>query len=76
VPVEVQQVQVESLFLLLEDVRKERRNLKDRLSQMNQIRSKARQLELDNHRLNRRVYALLGACVALFSGLVWMILAR
>jgi hypothetical protein len=76
VPVEVQQVQVESLFVLLEDVRKERRSLKDRLTHMNQIRSKARQLELDNHRLTRVVIVLLGVCGVLLTGLVWMILAR
>jgi hypothetical protein len=76
VPVEVQQVQVESLFLLLEDVRKERRSLKDRLTQMNQIRSKARQLELDNVRLTRVIYVLCGLCALLLIGLVSAILPR
>ncbi len=76
IPVEVQQVQVESLFVLLEDVRSERRSLKDKLTQMNQIRSKARQLQIDNQRLTRTVLGLASACAALVVALVWMILRR
>ena len=72
VPVQVQQVQVESLFVLLEDVRQERRSLKDKLTQMNQIRSKARQLESANQRLRRSVFALSGLCAGLMTMLAWV----
>jgi hypothetical protein len=74
IPVEVQQVQVESLFVLLEDVRSERRSLKDKLTQMNQIRSRARQLQSDNLRLTRTVFGLVSVCAALLVVLAWMIL--
>jgi hypothetical protein len=72
IPVQVQQVQVESLFVLLEDVRKERGTLKGKLTQMNQIRSKARQLEIDNLRLKRTTFALAGLCIAMLVALVWL----
>lgn len=74
VPPAVQQVQVESLFVLLEDVRKERGNLKGKLTQMNQFRSKAKQLEKDNQRLRRIVAVLLGVSGALLLALVWVAL--
>lgn len=72
IPPEVQHMQVESLFVLLEDVRKERRSLKDKLTQMNQIRSKARQIESANQRLTRWVYALGSLCATLLVTLAWL----
>jgi hypothetical protein len=72
IPVPVQQVQVESLFVLLEDVRRERGSLKGKLTQMNQIRSKARQLEQDNQLLRRIVLALAGMWVAMLVAVVWL----
>jgi hypothetical protein len=71
---EVQKIQIESLFELLDAVRGERRTLKKRLAKMDKLRETAKKLDTENQRLFAYICGLASACVALLIALVvvWM----
>ncbi len=68
--------QVESLFLLLDKTRGERKRLKTRLANMERLRKASAHIQKSNDRLKRYVYALSAACVALGIALSLCVLTR
>ncbi len=73
---EIQKIQIESLFELLDAVRGERRTLKKRLAKMDKLRENAKRLDAENQRLFAYVFALGTACAALLVALVVMWVRR
>lgn len=71
---EIQKIQIESLFELLDAVRGERRTLKKRLAKMDKLRETAKKLDAENQRLFACTCGLASACAALLIALVvvWM----
>jgi hypothetical protein len=69
VPSTAQQVQMESVFKLLESVRGERKHLKHQLAKMQRVKEAAIRINRENRRLQRTVYALCVICVILA---VWL----
>jgi hypothetical protein len=72
----VKKVQVDSLFALLESVRGERRNLKQKLAKMDRLRAAAIKLDKENQRLFSYLAALSGVCIALIVILAVVLLRR
>lgn len=72
----VKRVQVDSLFVLLESVRGERRQLKHKLAKMDRLRAAAIKLDKENQRLFSYVVALSSLCVALVVVLLVYFLRR
>ena len=71
---EIQKIQIESLFELLDAVRGERRNLKKQLAKMHKLRDTAKRLDAENQRLFTYSFSLATVCAALVItlGLLWM----
>lgn len=67
---QVQKLQIESLFDLLESVRGERRSLKSKLAKMDRLRAAAIKLDNENQRLFTYLFAVSSVCVALLVVLV------
>jgi hypothetical protein len=73
---QVQKLQIESLFDLLESVRGERRSLKNKLAKMDRLRAAAIKLDHENQRLFNYLFAVSSVCVALLVVLVIVVLRR
>jgi hypothetical protein len=73
---EIQKIQIESLFELLDAVRGERRTLKKRLVKMDKLRETVKKLDAENQRLFAYTCGLASACVALLIALVVVWLRR
>ena len=68
--------QVESLFMLLEAVRGERKALREKITHLRKYRQQAESLALQNGRLINGVYALAATCLLLVGLLVLMAFLR
>jgi hypothetical protein len=70
------QKQVDSLFKLLEEVRDERKVLKEKITQLRKYRQKAKDLTETNQRLSSGLYALAVTCGVLVIMLLFFALRR
>jgi hypothetical protein len=73
---DVQKVQIESLFRLLDTMRGERRNMQHRLAKMDRLRAAAIKLDKENQRLYRNMFAFGTLAVGLAIALVLALIRR
>jgi hypothetical protein len=73
VPVLAQREQMESVFKLLDSVRGERKNLKEKIAKLQRIKETAIRLNYENKRLKRWVYALGIGCAVLATGMALLL---